>query len=88
MRISCRNVLTYIVEARLTDAADSLKEYTLATQVLAQPASFDPRVNNVVRVHAHRLRQRLHEYYGQDGNAGDLIIELPKGGYSVHWIAE
>lgn len=82
-----RNLLTYIVEARLTDASDSLKEYTLATQVLNQPATFDPRVNNVVRVHAHRLRQRLHDYYGQEGNANVLIVDLPKGGYVPHFIA-
>lgn len=81
-----QNLLTYVVNARLTDEADNIKEYTLATQVLNQPPTFDSRVNNVVRVHAHRLRQRLHDYYDQEGNTSVLIIDLPKGGYVPHFV--
>jgi serine/threonine-protein kinase len=36
----------------------------------------------VVRVQARRLRARLVRYYAEEGQADDVLIELPKGGYS------
>lgn len=81
-----RNLLTYFVEVRLSDASESLKEDTLVTQPLNQPPTFDPRVNNIVSVHAHQLRQRLHDYYAQEGNASVLIVDLPKARYVPHFM--
>jgi hypothetical protein len=76
-----RNLLSYLVNTTLAGSADQIKEYTLAVQVLGQPPTFDSRLNNVVRVHAHRLRDRLRKYYGQEGADSQIVVELPVGSY-------
>ena len=36
----------------------------------------------VVRVEAGRLRDKLREYYGTDGEGDSIRIDLPKGTYT------
>src|SRR6202162_4058853 len=78
-----RNLLLYLAEKSLSGAADSLKEYTVGLDVFAQPASYDPRQESVVRMHVARLRQKLAEYYRTEGVDDPVIVDLPKGGYRV-----
>src|SRR5262245_15744914 len=65
-------LLRFIVEQEIGGHGDELKEYTLGVQVFRKTESFDPRVDNVVRTEARRLRQKLAEYY-QTGGAKDPI---------------
>ncbi len=73
--------LRYIVQAALNDNA--VKEYTLALNVFDRDANYDPSIDATVRVEASRLRNRLREYYAEEGKNDSLIIEMPKGGYVV-----
>ena len=73
--------LRFVVEETLRDDATSLKEYSIGTAVLERAASFDPRVDPIVRVEAGRLRSRLHEYYKTEGSDDPLVIDLPKRTY-------
>jgi tetratricopeptide (TPR) repeat protein/TolB-like protein len=73
--------LSYIVEETITGHGDQLKEYPVGVDVFGKPASFDPRMDPIVRVQARRLRMRLFDYYQSEGQADTLVIELPKGGY-------
>lgn len=73
--------LRYIVEQTLAGAADGLKEFVVATAVFDRDASYDPRIDAVVRVEAGRLRSRLAEYYAEHGSAEPIRIHVPKGGY-------
>ncbi|HEX7361953.1 MAG TPA: hypothetical protein VF283_15800 [Bryobacteraceae bacterium] len=82
-----RDFLTFVVDAKLAGTTEKLKEYTLATEILNQPPHFDSRVNNIVRVHAHRLRERLRDYYRQEGAEALLVIDVPKGGYVPEFAA-
>ena len=59
------------------------KEYTVGIEVFARDASYDPRVDPVVRVEARRLRYKLKEYYDTVGMTDTMRITLPKGGYAV-----
>jgi TolB-like protein/Tfp pilus assembly protein PilF len=78
-----KRFLRYAVEHTLAGERGQLKEYNLAVDVFGRPASYDPRLDPVVRMAARRLRQKLEEYYARDG-AQDLVrIEIPKGGYSA-----
>lgn len=61
---------------------DHLKEVTVGIEVFERPASFDPRIDPVVRVQARRLRKKLHEYYSTAGTNDAIRIEMPVGGYS------
>jgi len=76
-----RRLLRFVVEETLAGRADTLKEYTLATEVFGRDASFDPKLSPAVRVEAGRLRQRLERYYLTLGRDDPVLIELPRGGY-------
>jgi len=78
---SARKVLRFLVEEALAGRSNRLKEYTLATDVFGRDASFDPKVNPVVRVEASRLRRRLEYYYLTLGRTDPVLIELPRGTY-------
>ncbi|MBL8217700.1 MAG: tetratricopeptide repeat protein [Bryobacterales bacterium] len=73
--------LNYIVEEALAGRGDALKETGLAMQIFHRKASFDPRIDSIVRVEAHHLRKRLREYYSTEGAKDDVVIEVPVGSY-------
>lgn len=75
--------LWYILHHAVTHHDEPLKEYSIAVDVFDRDASYDPAVNNTVRVEAGRLRSRLLEYYAGEGQADHLLIEVPKGSYRV-----
>jgi serine/threonine-protein kinase len=65
----------------LEQRPEVLKELTLGIEVFNRGPDFDPSLDNVVRVEARRLRQRLKTYYQNEGRKDDLLIELPVGSY-------
>lgn len=75
-----RRFLEFVVEHTLSSPDKPLKEMTIGIELYAR--DFDPRISAVVRVDAARLRAKLREYYGSEGTADQLVIELPKGGYT------
>src|ERR1051325_7528228 len=48
--------LRFPVERTLAGQGDGLKEYLIGMEVFDRPASYDPRVDPIVRVEARRLR--------------------------------
>lgn len=77
-----KRFLSFIVLEAVAGRSDQLKEYVVGVQVFGKESSFDPRTDPVVRVQARRLRARLQRYYHDEGQADDVVIELPKGGYA------
>jgi TolB-like protein len=77
-----RRFLNFVVLESIAGRGDELKEYVVGIQVFGKEASFDPRSDPVVRVQARRLRARLVRYYAEEGQADEILIELPKGGYA------
>lgn len=78
-----RSLLNYLSEKSLTGDGDNLKEYTVGLDVFQKPESYDPRQESVVRMHMARLRQKLAEYYRNEGAEEPIVIDLPKGGFKV-----
>jgi hypothetical protein len=76
-------LLKYLGEHSLDSPGTALKEYQIATEVFGRPADFDPRLDSTVRVQTGRLRSKLAEYYSGEGAADRLVIEIPKGAYSL-----
>jgi TolB-like protein len=74
-------LLRHVTERTLAGDSDRLKEYTVGVEVFDRDASYDPRLDAIVRVEAGRLRSRLDDYYATNGAAGEIRIELPRGGY-------
>jgi TolB-like protein/Tfp pilus assembly protein PilF len=77
-----KRFLSFIVEETIAGRGDRLKEFVVGVEVFGKPTSFDPRNDPIVRVQARRLRTQLARYYREEAVDGELLIELPKGGYS------
>jgi hypothetical protein len=76
-------LLRYLTEHSLDHPGEALKEYQIATEVLGRSGGFDPQSDSAVRVQAGRLRIKLAEYYAHEGREDPVIVELPKGSYSL-----
>ena len=76
-------LLRYLAEHSLDHHGIALKEYQIATEVLGRPAGFDPQSDSTVRVQAGRLRVKLAEYYAHEGVNDPILVELPKGSYTL-----
>jgi hypothetical protein len=76
-------LLRYLAEHSLDHPGVALKEYQIATEVLGRPAGFDPQSDSTVRVQAGRLRVKLAEYYAHEGVDDPILVEVPKGSYSL-----
>jgi hypothetical protein len=73
--------LRHLVETALRKEPHLLKESVLGVEVFGRSASWDPRIDSIVRQEAARLRKRLARYYDSEGASSDTRIELPVGGY-------
>ncbi|HLY15976.1 MAG TPA: helix-turn-helix domain-containing protein [Bryobacteraceae bacterium] len=80
-------LLRYLGEHSLDSPGTPLKEYQIATEVFGRPPDFDSRVDSTVRVQTGRLRSKLAEYYAGEGALDRLVIEIPKGAYSLTYHA-
>src|SRR5271170_2873648 len=58
----------------------SINEYTIATEALLRPSSFDPKTDASVRVQIARLRTKLSDFYAREGRGFPLQLSLPIGG--------
>jgi len=80
---SSRRLLKYLSEHSLAGDAGQLKEYTIGVDAFGKPAEYDPRVDSTVRIQVGRLRQKLSEYYRDEDRESAVIVDLPKGGFSL-----
>lgn len=76
-------LLRYLAEHAIRKPGVALKEYQIATEVFGRPAEFDPQLDSLVRVQAGRLRSKIAEYYASEGAEDPILVELPKGTYSL-----
>ena len=74
-------LLAYICERYFEQVTDTLKEYSIAVDVFNRPETFDPAVDSIVRVEAHRLRRKLRAYYEGEGRNQAFQIFIATGQY-------
>jgi hypothetical protein len=80
------SLLEYICERYFEGESDSIKEYSIATEVFRRPASFDQATDSIVRVEVFRLRKRLREFYDGEGADQPLEIVIATGHYRPEFI--
>ncbi|MCC7175369.1 MAG: hypothetical protein IT159_09245 [Bryobacterales bacterium] len=80
-----RRLLRFLADQSLSGKADQLKEYTVGIDALGKPATYDPRQDSVVRIQVGRLRQKLAEYYREEGREDPVVLDLPKGRFKLAW---
>lgn len=73
--------LRHVVERTLDGRAEEIKETVIATEVYGRSSDYDPKTDSIVRVEASRLRQKLRNYYEQEGQDARVRIHLPPGAY-------
>lgn len=78
--------LRFVVEETRAGKGDSLKERQIGIVVFDRPEDWDPKVDNVVRTEARRLRAKLDAYYETAGLDETIRISIPKGGYTAEFI--
>jgi serine/threonine-protein kinase len=77
-----KRFISFVVEETISGRGNQLKEFLVGMEVFGKDARFDPRTDPIVRVQARRLRARLARYYSEEGQADEIVIDLPKGGYA------
>ena len=78
-----KSLLTHLVEKSLLADRDALKEAVVGVEVFGRTPGYDPKVDGIVRVEAHRLRARLKLYYEQNESFNGMRFLLEKGSYVV-----
>jgi hypothetical protein len=73
--------LEHIALKLIEGASDELKESTIGAEVFGRPPTYDPRIDTVVRVAAHRLREKLKQYYDEEGAEDEILLVMPRGHY-------
>jgi len=73
------SLLQYLTEATLK--GEKPKEVTIGIDVFHY--SVDDTNSSNVRVHIHKLRKKLDEYYSKEGINDNIRFRIPKGGYSM-----
>jgi hypothetical protein len=78
---TARRLLEYIATYTLDGRFDEIKESILGVAVLRRKPGYDSKADNSVRVQAHRLRQKLADYYETEGRLDTVRISIPRGRY-------
>ncbi len=76
-----RDFLTYVVDRQFAGAADEMTEAIIGHRVFHRPATYNPGEDSIVRTEARSLRQRLDQYYTDQGAAERILLTIPKGAY-------
>jgi hypothetical protein len=73
--------LTYVSQKTLNGHAHELTEQDIGENVFSKKQGYDPGLDNVVRVTARRVRQRLFDYFSTEGCGEAITVSIPVGGY-------
>ncbi len=79
-------LLKYVCIKYFEGSAETIKEYSIAVDVLGRPQDFDPKKDSIIRVQFHRLREKLNEYYANGGSNRPVRIVIPHGHYSPQFV--
>jgi hypothetical protein len=80
---SSRRLLKYLADRSAEGSAEHLKEYAIGVDAFGKAPGYDPRQDSTVRIQIGRLRQKLAEYYRDEGGEDTLVIDLPKGQFTL-----
>jgi hypothetical protein len=78
------HLLDYVVTKWAEGDTHHIKESVIAIEVFGRRSDFDGRIDNIVRVQAHRLRKLLETYYAEEGMHEPFRLCIPRGSYVPH----
>src|SRR5882757_10739170 len=77
--------LRYVVDKTLEGNTVALRERQIGISVFARPQDWDPKLDNIVRSEARRLRGKLEAYAATNDPDETVRITMPTGGYGVQF---
>ena len=78
-----RKILVCIATRSMSGNPATLTEQEIGAVVLDRGPDFDPGHDNIVRAQMRHLRDKLEEYFADEGKDEALIVTIPKGRYVV-----
>lgn len=79
------SLLEFITENSLSGNLENLTEQQIGIQVFKRSPGYNSGEDTIVRGTARLLRQRLEQYYQDEGRNDSFRITIPKGGYVAHF---
>lgn len=76
-----REFLLYVGDCLLRDAPEEATEQQIGIHVFGRSPGYNSSEDNIVRTYARLLRQKLTEYFGDEGANEATVLEIPKGHY-------
>jgi hypothetical protein len=76
-----REFLLYIADCAVKETPEAATEQQIGVHVFQRSPGYNSSEDSIVRTHARLLRQKLAEYFANDGAAEPTIVEVPKGHY-------
>jgi hypothetical protein len=76
-----REFLRYVADCAVNQSPEAATEQQIGVHVFNRVPGYNSSEDSIVRTHARLLRQRLAEYFSNEGSAEPIIIEVPKGHY-------
>ena len=73
--------LILVCRLSLEGQSHKINEQYIGIAVFGRKDDYDTAVDGIVRTHASRLRQRLEQYFEEDGQHETLRVEIPPGSY-------
>lgn len=76
-----RAFLFYIADHAIAGRLEAIKEQQIGCHVLGRKPDYNPAEDNIVRVRARQVRQKLENYFRAEGHREPVVISIPKGHY-------
>jgi hypothetical protein len=75
------SLLLYVCDMTLKSRGDEINEQKIGQAVFGRSRDYDSTIDGIVRTQASRLRQRLEQYFSDEGAHEAVQIVIPRGGY-------
>jgi hypothetical protein len=76
-----KDFLLYVASCSLRGAPEEVTEHFIGIKVFHRSPGYNSAEDSIVRTHARLLRQKLADYFQNEGSREETIIEIPKGHY-------
>lgn len=76
-----KDFLLYVASCSLKGAPEEVTEHFIGINVFHRSPGYNSAEDSIVRTHARLLRQKLADYFQNEGSWEETVIEIPKGHY-------
>ena len=73
--------LLYVCEREITAKTAEISEHQIGVHVFGRRPGYHPGEDNIVRNYARQLRNRLEQYFLEEGREEELRLSIPRGKY-------